>query len=134
MFDSSDYISTYSRADAILDGVLVDLSQHPATIELGIRCPIAMTQALHSDLVAWSEQDIELQGYQEESARAFDVLSMYVAAAKRHGLGRSSIEYQLYAIPHDGVTREAVEVTVKAVIHPGDQGEMVITLTRPDEV
>lgn len=42
-------IDSYSRADAIADGVLVDVT--PAARELGIALPVAFTSGAHAELV-----------------------------------------------------------------------------------
>jgi hypothetical protein len=43
MFDERDLIHSYSRAQAIADGVLIDVSA--TAREAGIRCPVALTRA-----------------------------------------------------------------------------------------
>jgi Family of unknown function (DUF6573) len=43
MFDERDLIHRYTRADALRDGVLIDVTQ--AAQEAGFRWPVAMTVA-----------------------------------------------------------------------------------------
>ena len=43
MFEGADLIHRYSRADALRDGVLIDVSE--TAREAGIRWPVALTQA-----------------------------------------------------------------------------------------
>jgi hypothetical protein len=43
MFDNADLIHRYSRADAIRDGVLIDVT--PTAREAGFRFPVALTSA-----------------------------------------------------------------------------------------
>ena len=48
MFDEIDMIHSYSRADAIEDGNLVDVSEraeHAAGYMMGFKVPVAMTAA-----------------------------------------------------------------------------------------
>jgi hypothetical protein len=44
MFDGSDLIHSYSRAQAIAAGVLVDVT--PTAHEVGFRFPVALTRAV----------------------------------------------------------------------------------------
>lgn len=44
MFEKADYIHRYSRADALRDGVLIDVSA--VAREAGIRYPVALTRAV----------------------------------------------------------------------------------------
>jgi hypothetical protein len=46
MFSGEDLIHSYSRAEAIADGVLVDVT--PVAREAGIRFPVALTRATHT--------------------------------------------------------------------------------------
>jgi hypothetical protein len=51
MFQESDVISSYSRAQAIEDGVLVDVSDSSEYKELRFRFPIALTRAVWENFV-----------------------------------------------------------------------------------
>lgn len=72
-------ISTYSRRQAIEDGMLVDISEMAA--EAGFNCPVAITRAAWSDCVKWTEADSNRQTHQDESGRLWDVLWMASLAA-----------------------------------------------------
>lgn len=50
-----EVISSYSRKQAIEDGVLIDVTE--AANQLGFRVPVAMTSAAWGDCVEWSESD-----------------------------------------------------------------------------
>ena len=41
--------------------------------------------------------------------------------------------FQLYRVPRDGHSTDAVLVTLKLIVGPGDAGEPVITILLPDE-
>jgi len=41
--------------------------------------------------------------------------------------------FQLYRVPRDGHSTEAILVTLKLIVGPGDTGEPVITLLLPQE-
>ena len=65
-------ISTYTRAQAIEDGVLVDVGS--TAQEAGFKWPVALTVGAWADCVAWTEDDSRQQVYQDESGRLWDVL------------------------------------------------------------
>jgi hypothetical protein len=50
MFENADLIHRYTRADALRDGVLIDVSA--AAREAGIRWPLALTAAAWANCVA----------------------------------------------------------------------------------
>jgi hypothetical protein len=68
MFEGADPIHSYTRADALRDGVLIDVS--PAAREAGIRYPVALTRA------AWQRCVKVPRGVpcQDEEGRLWDVL------------------------------------------------------------
>ena len=69
-----EVISTYSRAQALEDGVLVDAGAMAR--EVGFRFHVALTEAAWSDCVAWTDADSEAQVHQDQTGRLFDVLFM----------------------------------------------------------
>jgi Family of unknown function (DUF6573) len=125
-----DVIYSYTRAQAIADGVLVDVSE--TAREAGFRWPVAMTCAAWQDCVAWSEDDNRRQVYQDESGRLWDVLWMAFVAI-RSANGGTQMAYQLYRVPRDGQSVKAQLTSLKLVCGPGDAGEPVITLMLPHE-
>jgi hypothetical protein len=76
----SEMIHTYTRAQAIADGVLVDVSEWASPREIigGLAIPVAMTAAVWTLLQAPDESGASLRG------RAHDVLWMAAVAARRH--------------------------------------------------
>ena len=64
-------ISAYTRAQAIEDGILVDVSE--IAREAGFKIPVAVTRAVWDRLVALPEG---YRGFQDESGRLWDVLWM----------------------------------------------------------
>lgn len=127
--DGWDIISMYTRAQAIADGVLVDVSE--TAREAGFRCSVALTQAVYADCVAWREENSERQTYQDESGRLWDVLWMAAVAAREGGSGRRP--FQLYCVPRDGKSREPRLTILHIHAGPGDNGELVITIMLPHE-
>jgi hypothetical protein len=110
-----------SRAQAIEDGMLVDVSEMAQ--EAGFRWPVALTAGVWALI-----EDIppRFQGIQDIQGRLWDVLWMARCTAKR-GSGREAL-YQL--IMHHG---RKTYLTLKLVSGPGDQEEPVITIMLPDE-
>jgi len=126
-----DVISTYTRAQALEDGVLIDAG--PMAEEVGFKYSVAITSAAWSDCVAWDEDDNQKQVYQDQSGRLWDVLYMAAHAVRVSTSISNQILYQLYQVPCNGKAVKAKSVTLKLVIGPGDQGEPVNTIMLPDE-
>lgn len=122
-------VSTYSRAQAIDDGELVDVST--VAREAGIKFPVAISRAVFEDCVAWSTEDSERKRTsQDEAGRLWDVVWMLKCSL---GRGGSLLRYQLRRVPREGRGRMARLVTLKAICGPGDTAEPVITVLLPDE-
>ena len=126
-----EVISTYSRAQAIEDGVLVDVGE--MAIEAGFRIPVAITSAAWSDCVVWSDADSERQVYQDQSGRLFDVLYMAHHAIRSSRSGGDRLTFELYRVLRDGKSTKAAITTLKLIVSPGDQGEPVVTILLSDE-
>ena len=131
-------ISVYTRAQAIDDGVLIDVSE--TAREAGIVWPVALTAAVWMDCVAWDEiAEKRKPDYtaQSESGRLWDVAwmaSRAIRAALRRGHdGHSPIAFQLFRIPREGRGMRPRLVALKLCIGPGDEGEPVITIMQPGE-
>src|SRR5438874_9667984 len=77
MFENADLIHRYSRADALRDGVLVDVSATGR--EAGIRYPVALTRAVWERCVAVPPGVV----CHDESGRLWDVLFLLALAARR---------------------------------------------------
>jgi hypothetical protein len=113
-----EVISSYSRAQALEDGVLVDVTE--TAREAGIKYPVALTRAVFEKCVALPKR---YRGLEDERGRLWDVLSMFRFAAHRNDA--DTLHYQLI------VSRRTV--TLKAVCGPGDTPEPVITIMLPEE-
>ena len=120
-----EVIHSYSRAQAIEDGVLIDVSE--AAREAGFKFPVAVTQGVWARCVEVPEGLVD----QDESGRLWDVLWML-----RHGIVSSKdgdtdrIRVQLYVKESEA---EPQLVTLWSVCGPGDEGEPVITVMLPGE-
>ncbi|TKC90842.1 hypothetical protein FAZ69_05535 [Trinickia terrae] len=123
-------ISSYTRAQAIADGVLVDLSA--LAREAGFRTPVAVTSAVWADCVAWTDADSQRQAAQDESGRLWDLLWMGALAAKRVR-GAQRIAFELHRVPRGGRGTRPRPVVLNLHIGPGDDAEPVITILMTDE-
>ena len=124
-------IATYTRAQAIEDGVLVDAG--PMANEAGFKWPVALTFAAWADCVAWTEDDSKQQVHQDQSGRLWDVLYMASHAIRTSNKSGDRLLFQLYRVPRDGHSTDAVLVTLKLIVGPSDAGEPVITILLPEE-
>lgn len=117
-----EIIYSYSRQQAIEDGVLIDVT-HTAK-EAGIAFPTALTSSVWGRYVAVPD-GIE---FQDEAGRLWDILWMFrTEARKRRG---SQILFSLY-VQNDNTAPKLV--TLKAICGPGDEAEPVITIMLPNE-
>ena len=126
-----DVISSYTRAQAIEDGVLIDAGE--IAQEAGFKYSVALTSAVWSDCVAWTDDDNRNQVYQNQTCRLWDVLYFACHAIRTSSSLGNHILYQLNRVPCDGQSRTSVLVTLKLIIGPGDHGEPVNTILMPDE-
>jgi hypothetical protein len=126
-----DVISIYTRAQAIEDGQLIDVSE--TAREAGFTLPVAMTATVWSDCVAWTQDDNVKQAYQDESGRLWDILFMAYHGIRTNKASGDQLLYQLYRVPRDGRSTKAVLTTLKLIIGPGDTPGPVITILLPNE-
>lgn len=126
-----EVISTYTRAQAIEDGVLIDTGSMAQ--EAGFKWPVAVTSAAWADCIAWTEDDSDKQVYQDQSGRLWDVLFMASHAIRQGSGSGDRLLFKLYRVRRDGYSKEAILATLKLIVGPGDQGEPVITILLPHE-
>lgn len=99
-------ISVYTRAQAIEDGFLVDVSEHAR--EVGFMVPVAMSRAAWTAYVEWTDADTKRQTHQDQAGRLHDVLWMARGAGRascriateRGSSGRA--RFQFYSVPRGG--------------------------------
>ena len=126
-----EVISTYTRAQAIEDGVLIDAG--PLAQEAGFNSPVALTSAVWEDCVVWTDTDNQRQVYQTQSGRLCDVLAMAGFAIRANPSTSNQLLYELYRVPRDGHSTKAQLVRLKLIIGPGDHDEPVLTILLPTE-
>ena len=81
-------ISEYTRAQAIEDGILVDVT--PVASEAGFKWPTAMTRTVYERYV---EVPPELTGQQDIQGRLWDVLWMLWVAVRTNKINGDRGEY-----------------------------------------
>lgn len=123
----AEVIHSYTRAQAIADGVLVDVSK--LAQEAGFNVPVAMTQGLHAEAVSWDKDNT---AYQDVTGRLWDVLIM-AAHYGRRSRGTDKITATVLRIPNTRDATEPEELDFTVHIGPGDTPEPVITLMLTNE-
>lgn len=128
---AADLIHSYSRAEAIADGVLVDVTK-PAS-EAGFKVPVTITRAAWADCVEWNDEiEARKATTQDESGRLWDVLWMAFNACRRPGEGQRRV-FELHRVPREGRGNRPRRVALAVHIGPGDNAEPVITIMQPNE-
>ena len=126
-----DVVSTYTRAQALADSVLVDAG--PLARDAGLTWPVALTAAAWDDCVVWTEADTQRQVYQDQTGRLWDVLLMAAHAIRRRSNTGRVLLFDLYRVPRDGKATHPRRTTLKLFAGPGDAAEPVLTITLPHE-
>jgi hypothetical protein len=124
LFKETDVIHVYTRAQALADGVLIDVSVMAR--EAGFKAPVALTAAVWADCVAWPRE----HPIQDEPGRLWDVLTMARFEARRHG-NLQVLPFRVLRVPPGGSKPQLTQLTLH--IGPGDQAEPVITILLPGE-
>ena len=119
-------IYSYTRKQALEDGVLVDLSSWAA--ETGFTIPVACTAAVWNQYVVPPGDTAELG--QSERGRGHDLLWMlYVAIRRQQG----TADRLLYEVIFVNDKHQQETIQLKAICGPGDDGEAVLTIMLPNE-
>ncbi len=126
-----EVIYSYTRAQAIDDGVLIDATEMAR--DVGFKWPVALTVGAWADCVAWSDADNERQVYQDQSGRLWDVLFMASYAVRTANNADRQLRFSLLRIPRNGRSTESQRLTLKLILGPGDDDEPVITIMLPGE-
>jgi hypothetical protein len=124
-FSDAEVVYSYSRAQAIGDDILVDVSE--VAREAGITFPVALTRAVFEKCVT-IPKGVRLQ---DENGRLWDVCYM-LSDAIRRSRSTELLMYKLH-VRNDNRDRTPPLITLKAVCRPGDTAAPVITVMMPDE-
>ncbi len=124
MFEEADLIHRYTRAQAIADGVLIDVSQ--TAREAGFKYPVALTAA------AWAKCVAVPPGVacQDEAGRLWDVLWMLRCAIGRGGGLEVGFGVHVRNTNRGGTPPL---VRLKALCGPDDDGAPCLTVLLPNE-
>jgi hypothetical protein len=122
--DDSDLIYAYTRADALADGTLIDVT--PTAKEVGFRYPVAVTAAVWHDCVRIPEG---VSG-QDEVGRLWDVLTMLLHASRRARGGESTLYFDVLVLNDHTCPKP---VRLKAVCGPNDDLSPCVTIMLPEE-
>lgn len=125
-------ISRYTRAQAIADGVLVDMSE--CLDRCPFKYPVAMTRGAYEATIAaggtWQPDGdgemLTLKGGQDVTGRFWDVCNMILFAMRRAHGPTDRVEFSVLVDTH-GNGRKA-EVELYSLCGPGDNREPVITI------
>lgn len=121
-------IHSYSRAEAIADGVLVDITDVSKTC--GIKFPVALSAAAHALCVSLGAEDSAARrALNDVTGRAVDVCTMLLHGIRR-GAGGDRVAFRVLCVT---TSMEPGLVALKALCGPGDEMEPVITVFLADE-
>ena len=124
-WEGAEIIHAYTRAQAIEDGFLVDLSE--LAREAGFKYPLAVTPLVWATLEP--SEDLKAQGHRWEG-RAWDMLTVLRLAIKQ-AARPDEVRFAPLFVLERGQRPKSVEFRAKC--GPGDNGEPVITVMMPDE-
>jgi hypothetical protein len=116
-----EVIDSYSRAQAIADGVLVDVTEQARNS--AIRYPVAVSDTLFHQYIEPSE--VLLKQGQSINGRLSDVFMQLIVAIKRSFCHVPDIHFSVAFLMDTGKTET---VKVWATINGGDDGKPVVTI------
>ena len=126
-----EIISSYSRADAIADGVLIDamIGDFESVSRQHYKYPVAMTSAVYAII----DQAVKAQKYCNDYAGVWhDILHM--AKQGRDIAGGTGKEFEVYIQRFNAESFHAQNrETFHILCGPGDNAEPVLTVMLPNE-
>ena len=124
-FDNAPVIHRYTRAQAIEDGMLIDLTAWAK--ETGFKIPVACTSAVWDQYVVPPSATVELG--QSERGRVHDLLWMLFLAIRKSG-GGDELRFKIIFLQSP---KRQETVTLKALCGPGDDSAPILTILKLDE-
>jgi hypothetical protein len=122
-----EQIFSYSRKEAIEDGVLVDVTKLAS--EAGIKYPVAMTSEVF-ETIDPSKLDKEIG--QSLDGRLWDLFTMFKLATRQGG-SEIKFNFIVHKINPETNRRKKDYVELKAVCGPGDTTEPCVTIMFPSQ-
>lgn len=143
-----DVIHSYTRADAIADGTLVDVTTvDGGSRQAGLRWPVAVSAAAYADAVRWDggengnvSQSKPFTG-NSTAGRLWDLMQV----ARHDALPRACravaeqesvpvrVDFRVLRIPAEGPTTRPTYAHLSLCLGPGDDGEPSVTILLPHE-
>ena len=123
MFTDADLIHAYTRAQALEDGQLVDVTDNAR--QVGITVPVAVTAAVFGLCI---EVPPSRRRLEDIGGRTHDIVWLPRCAIARKSNGRR-VDFSVRCSTRKGIRR----IALKALCGPGDAGEPVITVMMVDE-
>ena len=123
-------IYAYTRAQALADGVLVDVTE--TAREVGFKLPVAITEALRNRLTPTKADAAIGQDY---DGRLWDVLWIAALRIKLADPGTDTVTFTvaLQEVEPKNGQPHGVDIRLRAVCGPGDEGEPVFTIGFPED-
>jgi hypothetical protein len=125
-----EVIYSYTRAQAISDGVLIDVTK--VAREAGFIHPTVVSQTLWNMIT----QIPELYRHEDQNGRLWDVVWMaYITGKRPSNKNASRIEFGVILHTKNEPARHETDQTVRLLCDcgPGDYGEPVITIGLPED-
>jgi hypothetical protein len=126
----SPVIYAYTRAQALADGVLVDVTE--TAKEAGFKLPVAITEALHCRL---SPTKADQSLGQDFEGRLWDVLWLAAFTIKLADRGTDTVNFTVSMQEADAKSGgpHTTELHIRSICGPGDEGEPVVTIGFPED-
>jgi hypothetical protein len=121
-----DLVFAYTRAQALADGVQVDVSK--VAVEAGIRFPVFLTRAVYDAYVAVPPNVIG----QDESGRIWDVVTMLRFAIRKAQPGQTRLPFALY-VRNDNRRPRLVKLIASCGALDLDNPQPAITVLLPED-
>lgn len=124
-------IYAYTRAEALRDGVLMDL---PQATDAGFKVPVAITSAAYAACIAWSEADPKLANILRLREEMVLLAAVTEARAHRRRMAAGKVErpdridFTVDTVRLREGKADLTQVALYMVIGGGDQGEPVGTI------
>jgi hypothetical protein len=123
-------IYAYTRAQALADGVLVDVTE--TAKEAGFQLPVAITEALENRLTP-NRADQGLG--QDYEGQLWNVLWLATFTIKLADRGTDTVNFTVALQETDAKSGRSqnIDLRLRAVCGPGDEGEPVVTIGFPED-
>lgn len=126
MFTDDDIIHTYTRQQAIADGVLVDVTT--TAREAGFVIPVAVTASVWQEFIRVPAKGLG----QDEAGRLWDILFMLRLAIRGSCGSGSTVRFALH-VRNDDRQGDPPLVELNAVCGPDDDGKPCVTVMQLGE-